>query len=75
MGIIYADYYFLEALLRYERMVDNTAITPYRVFRNAQSQVVSPRIAPFDLLGRSIPVADADGMFIIINRGNFLRLR
>jgi unsaturated chondroitin disaccharide hydrolase len=56
MGIIYADYYFLEALLRYEKQNDSAAIARYCAlpsmapFENPAQHVTHP----CNLLGRSI---------------------
>lgn len=56
MGIIYADYYFLEALLRYEKLI-RTATTyrhhvkPLSLGDNVSSSRISAR---YNLLGRSI---------------------
>jgi rhamnogalacturonyl hydrolase YesR len=55
MGIIYADYYFLEALLRYEKLQKplftmGNGIPAYRLLCNNQKQ----QSARFNLLGRFI---------------------
>jgi unsaturated chondroitin disaccharide hydrolase len=66
MGIIYADYYFLEALVRYEKLNNNTGIEPYQVFYSAPSkQWIKPCLqrSSFDLLGRTIPLNNTIGAF------------
>ncbi|MBN1129597.1 MAG: glycoside hydrolase family 88 protein [Chitinispirillaceae bacterium] len=57
MGIIYADYYFLEALVRYEKLAGNTAVGPYRVTRSDQIGRQMIVQETFDLLGRNLPLA------------------
>jgi unsaturated chondroitin disaccharide hydrolase len=56
MGIIYADYYFLEALVRYEKFRDTVEIFHYplipAVALSNNAAVFPPRA--YDLLGRSI---------------------
>jgi unsaturated chondroitin disaccharide hydrolase len=73
MGIIYADYYFLEALLRYERYSQSTAVVPlcFRCRGPVVSSVPAP-LAPslvetFNLLGRkggASSCAVSPGIFI-----------
>jgi unsaturated chondroitin disaccharide hydrolase len=53
MGIIYADYYFLEALLRYEKLKSNTSIMRYSVMQPVKNAVLRVPSA-CNLLGRSI---------------------
>ena len=54
MGIIYADYYFLEALLRYEKIRGTTAIAPYSVEQRSTSCQNKAQYFPCNLLGKSI---------------------
>ena len=56
MGIIYADYYFLEALVRYEKFRDTVEIFRYPLepaMASSNYTVISPP-RTYDLLGRSI---------------------
>jgi unsaturated chondroitin disaccharide hydrolase len=68
VGLIYADYYFLQALLRYQLYSGITAIQMPRV--NSKKNIVSlaPVPQPFDLLGRKIRMYSditPPGIFII----------
>ncbi len=68
VGLIYADYYFLEALLRYARYSGGTAVnTPYVNYTKSGVRSALPDW-PFDLLGRKGSARAAGtppGVFII----------
>lgn len=66
LGLIYADYYFLEALLRYERYSKSTGIiSPYVNFTGTAASPLLPEW-PFDLLGRKGSArAAAPGVYIV----------
>jgi unsaturated chondroitin disaccharide hydrolase len=66
MGIIYADYYFLEALLRYEKLSSNTGLSSYQIYRPVPAYTINKLFTPMelDLLGRTIRSAGKDGIFI-----------
>jgi unsaturated chondroitin disaccharide hydrolase len=77
MGIIYADYYFLEALLRYERLADNTGITSFQTSRLVNATGLKSILIPFelDLLGRKIRTVNLDRLYISKQIGKNLILR
>jgi unsaturated chondroitin disaccharide hydrolase len=68
VGLIYGDYYFLQALLRYELYSNSTAIIPRTAYYKKSSLVLAPVPQPFDLLGRKIAMFSGitpSGIFII----------
>ncbi|MBN2037882.1 MAG: glycoside hydrolase family 88 protein [Chitinispirillaceae bacterium] len=69
MGIIYADYYFLEALLRYEMLLGTTGtsrFTTMPAYPVTRERMLSRISTFYDLRGRALPGArpPAPGLFI-----------
>ena len=68
VGLIYADYYFLQALLRYELYSNITAVIPRKAYVTKSAITLAPLPRPFDLLGRKITMFSGltpPGIFII----------
>ena len=68
LGIIYADYYFLQALLRYELYSSATSVLPRSAYLKKNAMILAPVPQPFDLLGRKITMFSGltpPGVFII----------
>jgi unsaturated chondroitin disaccharide hydrolase len=69
VGIIYADYYFLQALLRYQLYSGTTAVKrPPQVGFEKSALHPAPVTQPFDLMGRRIQMFSGftpPGIFII----------
>jgi hypothetical protein len=75
VGLIYADYYFLEALLRYARYSGNTAVNTLYVNYPKSGILNALPDWQFDLLGRkgsviSARAAAAPGVYIVRPAGN-----
>lgn len=68
VGLIYADYYFLLALLRYQLYSGTTAVIPRASGLKKSSLLLTLLPQPFDLLGRKISMFSGltpPGIFII----------
>jgi len=68
VGLIYADYYFLQALLRYELYSRSTAVLHWSAYLKKNAITLAPIPQPFDLLGRKIAIFSGPtppGIFII----------
>ncbi len=70
VGLVYADYYFLQALLRYEQYSKTTAVANPGGLRYtpAISSMVPSAFSPIDLLGRRIRMLSSGtpaGIFIV----------